>query len=86
VFHSRSNESDPGLTCSATDDGRNSFLKGDGTEVHLPGKYQLFTIIDGQDHHSNQRVTMKELDAFFDSSPHSFTIDNIEKFVADRRR
>lgn len=58
----------------------------DGSKVAVPGKIQLFELIDGQYRESTERVSLGEFKAFEASLPEEYSIDAVVRFAQDRRR
>jgi hypothetical protein len=58
----------------------------DGSKVAVPGKIQLFELIDGQYSESTKRVSLEEFTAFQKSNPDEYTIAALVHFAEGRRR
>jgi hypothetical protein len=71
-------------TDNASDDGRTmvTITRPGGATVKLPGGIKLVEIIDGQYKESSERVSLQDFDAFLESRPEAYTIDNLLKFAA----
>ncbi len=57
----------------------------DGSEVAVPGKVQLFELIDGQYSEGTQRVSLEEFTAFTKSKPDEYSIAALVHFAEGRR-
>jgi hypothetical protein len=81
---------DGGLTSRVTISGRSPCNEArldhpDGSVRRLPGKAPLMEVVDGVYRESERTVTLAELQAFLNSSPAAYTIDELLRFVDERR-
>jgi hypothetical protein len=57
----------------------------DGSKIPVPGRIQLFELIDGRYSESTQRVSLAEFTAFRESRPDEYSIAALVRFAEDRR-
>jgi len=58
----------------------------DGSKVAIPGKHQLFELIDGRYRESTQKVSSAEFEAFTASRRAEYSIDALVRFAESLRR
>jgi hypothetical protein len=75
----RSNGNGEGVTTA-------EFTRPDGTKVQLPTDVQLMEVVDGQYLDTTRRVTLEDFEAFMDSNPASYTIENLLQFVDGKHK
>ena len=56
----------------------------DGSILKLPANVKLVEIIDGQYKESSERVSLQDFEAFLESKPDVYTIDNLLRFADTR--
>ncbi|HVK16631.1 MAG TPA: hypothetical protein VM533_06755 [Fimbriiglobus sp.] len=76
-----------GRLTSSYSKGRTSaeLTRPDGSVSKLPGRVQLIEVVDGVYRDSERTVTLAELEAFLASKPAAYTIEELLRFVDERR-
>lgn len=61
-------------------------LKPDGSQIELDGHKQQFEIVvEGQYRESDERVTLKQFNAFMNSNPDEYTIERLVEFARSHK-